>query len=142
MACIFCKFLVNISWNFEWWIALFAACTQDQIIDIFEESFGYLSFVDKFTARIRSDPVDYPNDRIASSTKPLIVLDIDNTILFVRYFGDEICVDDAITYYHNGIEETSGIVTSVWYRLSLKLSDDDLIDEFGTDLIEYDHCHT
>ena len=70
------------------------------------------------------------------------MLDIDNTILFVRYFGDEICVDDGITYYHNGIEETSGIVTSVWYRLSLKLSDDDLIDEFGTDLIEYDHCHT
>ncbi len=26
-------------------------------------------------------------------------------------------------------------------RAKLHLSDDDIIDELGTDLIEYDHCH-
>ena len=40
------------------------------------------------------------------------------------------------------MDETQGIVTAVWYRLKLQLSDDDLIDEYGTDMIEYDHCHT
>ena len=35
----------------------------------------------------------------------------------------------------------AGIVTAIWYNLRLEFGGDDIIDELGTDIIEYDHCH-
>ena len=104
---------------------------------------------------------------LPDNDKPLLILDIDNTILFVRFFADEIAVDDDIHYFEeskgdddggehqedkssdndnehenlDSMEACEGIVTAIWYNLTLEFRDDDIIDELGTDIIEYDHCH-
>ena len=91
-----------------------------------------------------------PDNIIHNTDKPLLILDIDNTILFVRFFADEISVDDDIHYFDKPIDSNNsneddiaceGIVTAIWYNLRLEFRDDDIIDELGTDIIEYDHCH-
>ena len=70
----------------------YALKSEDQSMDIFEEQWGCLSFIEKFVERIRAESIDYEHDEIPASDKPL-VLDIDNTLFYVQDFADEICAN-------------------------------------------------
>ena len=77
-----------------------------------------------FVERISAEPIDHEHDEIAASVKPLLVLNIYNiTYLRRPYRGDA---------GHRDVVVVPPLAEALR----------DLVDEYRTDLFEYDHCHT
>ncbi len=94
---------------------------------------GYSSFVKEWASNIENNNSN-SNSNTRISVKPTVVLDIDHTILFVRFFADEIALKDNVTF-----DEKPAIVITLYYSLTLHLLDNHAIDFYGNDTIEYRH---
>ena len=72
--------------------------------------------------------------------KPLLILDVDNTMLFVRFFSDEMKCGDTVTYFENDeVERNNAIVTQMRLTLTLEVDNDDLFEEIGSEIVQCFH---
>ena len=76
---------------------------------------------------------------IHNGNKICLILDVDNTMLFVRFFSDEININDNVTYYINDdITDSNAIVTEIRVTLELEINDNILMDTIGDECLKYD----
>merc|ERR1712032_16501 len=54
------------------------------------------------------------------SSKQLLILDIDNTLIYVRFFSEECQIGDVCTYFHDG-SPSKGNAKIIKLRLTLSL---------------------
>lgn len=72
--------------------------------------------------------------------KPLLVLDVDNTMLYVRFFSEEMSIGDIVTYFLNDeVERNNARVIEIEISLWLEVTDNELIDELGEERILYSY---
>ena len=73
-------------------------------------------------------------------TKPLLILDVDNTMLFVRFFSDEMKVGDTLTYFENDeVERNNARVTEIRLTMTLEVDNDELLEQLGSEVIQHYH---
>merc|ERR1712228_607207 len=57
---------------------------------------------------------------IHNGKKPVLVLDVDNTMVYVRFFSEEMQIGDIVTYFSSeSVQKNNGKVTEI--RLTLNL---------------------
>eukprot|EP01084_Bolivina_argentea_P084227 152377_1 len=76
-----------------------------------------------------------------SDDKPLLVLDIDNTLIYVRYFSDEMEIGDMVTFFEGdncSINNSNNArVIGLEETVILQLTNSELIDIYNSEIIEY-----
>ena len=66
--------------------------------------------------------------------KPILILDVDNTMVYVRFFSEEMQVNDIVTYFGaESVSKNNGKVVEVRLTLSLDISHNTLIDKVGSE---------
>ena len=106
---LFTYFLHVISRCFR---PLSTVLTWDQLEELFNDQTGYLSKVDEvFNIAERT------SSKVIADRK-LLVLDVDNTLIYVRHFMDEMRVGDVVE-----LGENEAIVTQLTYKLDLEFSE-------------------
>lgn len=130
--------------------------TQDQLEELFDESNGYLSKVDEIFDTVQINDMqqqqqeeDADNNLLDTNTdintnkrkrkkhkrtssvitdKKCLILDVDNTLIYVRHFMDEMRVGDTVK-----LGDKDATVTAIHYKLDLEFSENP-----GT-MSSYDH---
>jgi len=119
--------------------------TQDQLEQLFDESNGYLSKVDEIFDTVQIKEFQTDNEEASDSNlnddggtadtkkrrkhkhrrtssvivdKKCLILDVDNTLIYVRHFMDEMRVGDAVK-----LGDKDAMVTKLTYRLDLEFSE-------------------
>eukprot|EP01083_Nonionella_stella_P010655 30298_1 len=71
--------------------------------------------------------------------KPLLILDVDNTLIHVRYFSDEMEIGDLVTYFQtNSINnQDNAKVIELKETLTLQITNNKLMDKFGCEQKEH-----
>ena len=66
--------------------------------------------------------------RVHNGAKPLLILDVDNTLLFARYFSEEMRINDRVTYFKNEeVTKPNATVTKLHITLTLSVIDERLM---------------
>lgn len=66
--------------------------------------------------------------------KPLLILDVDNTMLFSRFFSDEMRIGDVVTYFEDEfVSRDNAKVLKLQLKLHVNITDSALIDALGTE---------
>lgn len=74
---------------------------------------------------------------IHNGEKPLLILDIDNTMLYARFFSDEMRINDIVTYFDNKyVVKNNAKVIEIQKTLNLEIIDGTLIDKIGKESVE------
>ena len=73
-----------------------------------------------------------------SSDRPLLVLDVDNTMISVRYFSDEMEIGDLVTYFEDDPQrnyEHNAKVIALRLALTLQITSNEMVDQHGSERI-------
>ena len=69
--------------------------------------------------------------------KPLLILDVDNTLLYSRFFSEEMRVNDVVTYFFTeNVPRNNAMVVRIQKTLTLNMADTHLIDELGSEHLD------
>eukprot|EP01084_Bolivina_argentea_P310952 538179_1 len=71
-----------------------------------------------------------------NGNKPLLILDVDNTMLYVRFFSDEMRINDTVTYFGDSHFRNNGKVLKLQKTLHLEIINGQLIDKLGQEHVE------
>lgn len=75
--------------------------------------------------------------KIHTGEKPLLILDIDNTMLYARFFSDEMRINDIVTYFGDeSVAKNNAKVLKLQKTMNLEIINGALIDKLGTEHIE------
>ena len=75
--------------------------------------------------------------RVHNGDKPLLILDVDNTLLYARFFSEEMKIDDVVTYFKDGNEtEPNAKVIKLQVALTLSVIDERLVSKLGSESTE------
>lgn len=80
---------------------------------------------------------------IHNGDKPVLVLDVDNTMVYVRFFSEEMQIGDVVTYFASeSVTKNNGKILQVRLTLSLEISNNTLIDKIGSERMDHDYWAT
>eukprot|EP01084_Bolivina_argentea_P252080 423032_1 len=66
--------------------------------------------------------------------KAILILDVDNTMVYVRFFSEEMQIGDIVTYFASeSVTKNNGKIGEVRLTLSLDISNNTLIDKLGSE---------
>ena len=69
--------------------------------------------------------------------KPLLILDVDNTMLFARFFSDEMRINDIVTYFgEQNVDKNNAKIVKLQMTLHLEIMNGALIDKLGAEHLE------
>ena len=69
--------------------------------------------------------------------KPLLILDVDNTLLYARFFSEEMKIGDIVTYFGDEfVSRDNSKVLKLQLKLHININDCALIDRLGTERTE------
>eukprot|EP01084_Bolivina_argentea_P085841 155158_1 len=75
---------------------------------------------------------------IHNGKKPLLVLDVDNTMIFARFFCDEMRIGDILTYFSsNAVPRNNAKVLQLQQTLTLTITNNEIIDVLGAETIKH-----
>ena len=73
-----------------------------------------------------------------NGVKPLLVMDVDNTMICARFFCDEMRVGDIVTYFSSiAVPRENAKVVQLQQTLTLIIMNNELIDVLGTEMIKH-----
>lgn len=77
---------------------------------------------------------------VHNGDKPVLILDVDNTMVYARFFSEEMCIGDVVTYFSSeSVHKNNGKVLEVRLTLRLEVSDNVLIDKVGSERMDYEY---
>ena len=77
---------------------------------------------------------------VHNGDKPVLILDVDNTMVYARFFSEEMCIGDVVTYFSSeSVHKNNGKVLEVRLTLRLEISDNVLIDKVGSERMDYEY---
>eukprot|EP01083_Nonionella_stella_P174067 602352_1 len=72
--------------------------------------------------------------------KPLLILDVDNTLLYVRFFSEELRINDICTYFSSpSVQKNNSKVIKIRLTLSLSIQNNTIIDRIHKERMDHFH---
>eukprot|EP01083_Nonionella_stella_P186367 681990_1 len=115
--------------------------TNDKLHQLFNGDMNYLSWEKAYIQRrFHRTNAREPNDtasqrrfeslvRKHNGNKPLLILDVDHTLLYVRFFSEELQINDICTYFTStSVQKNNSTVIKIRLTLSLIIQNNTIID--------------
>eukprot|EP01084_Bolivina_argentea_P127052 224775_1 len=124
--------------------------TNQKLYELLNGEMNYISWEQTYIQR-RFYPrlSDKPNEMVLqkrfesftkkhNGDKPLLILDVDNTILYVRFFSEELRINDICTYFSSpSVKKNNSKVIKIRLTLSLSIQNNTIIDLMDKERMDY-----
>eukprot|EP01083_Nonionella_stella_P269176 910479_1 len=126
--------------------------TNQKLYELLNGEMNYISWEQTYIQR-RFYPrlSDKPNEMVLqkrfesftkkhNGDKPLLILDVDNTILYVRFFSEELRINDICTYFSSpSVQKNNSKVIKIRLTLSLSIQNNTIIDRIHKERMDHFH---